>query len=65
MPGGWRSNFSGDDKERFAQYMDSFDSLRKIEEKKAGLTDRIQKHAPELTDRFDSTTPSGRIESHF
>jgi len=56
---------SGDDKERFALYMDSFDSLRKIEEKKAGLTDRIQKHAPELTDRFDSTAPSGRIESHF
>jgi hypothetical protein len=56
---------SGDDKERFALYMDSFDSLRKIEEKKAALTDRIQKHTPELTDRFDSTAPSGRIESHF
>jgi hypothetical protein len=38
---------SGDDKERFAQYMDSFDSLRKIEEKKAALTERIKKHAPE------------------
>jgi hypothetical protein len=56
---------SGDDKERFAQYMDSFDSLRKIEEKKAALTDRIKKYAPEQTGRFDSTAPSGRIESHF
>ena len=56
---------SGDDKERFAQYMDSFDSLRKIEEKKAALTERIKKHAPEQTERFDSTAPSGRIESHF
>ncbi|MDC0157112.1 DUF1552 domain-containing protein, partial [Verrucomicrobia bacterium] len=56
---------SGDDKERFALYMDSFDSLRKIEEKKAALTDRIQKHAPERTNRYDSTSPSARIESHF
>ena len=48
---------SGDDKERFALYMDSFDSLRKIEQKKAALTDRIQKHAPERTDRYDSISP--------
>ncbi len=56
---------SGDDKQRFALYMDSFDSLRKIEAKKAALTDRIQKHAPKLTARFDSISPSARIESHF
>ena len=56
---------SGSDKERFALYMDSFNSLRQIEEKKAALTDRIQKHAPELTDRYDSMAPSARIESHF
>ncbi|MDB4711212.1 DUF1552 domain-containing protein [Verrucomicrobiales bacterium] len=56
---------SGNDKERFALYMDSFNSLQKIEEKKAALTDRVQKHAPELTDRFDSIAPSARIESHF
>ena len=56
---------SGDDKERFAPYMDSFDALRKIEEKKAALTDRIHQHAPKLSKRFDSTAPSARIESHF
>jgi len=56
---------SGDDKARFAQYMDSFDSLRKIEEKKAALTERIKKYAPKQTERFNSTAPSGRIESHF
>jgi|TARA_B110001454_G_scaffold206554_1_gene217070 hypothetical protein len=56
---------SGDDKERFALYMDSFDSLRKIEEKKNTLTERIQEHAPELNDRYDSMAPSARIESHF
>ena len=56
---------SGDDKERFALYMESFSSLRKIEEKKAALTGRIQQHAPELTNRYDSMAPTARIESHF
>ena len=55
----------GDEKDRFALYLDSFDSLRKIEEKKAALTDRIQEHAPELTERYDSRAPAARIESHF
>ncbi|MBH58158.1 MAG: hypothetical protein CMJ82_13355 [Planctomycetaceae bacterium] len=56
---------TGDDKDRFALYLDSFDSLRKIEEKKAALADRIKQNAPELTDRYDSRAPSARIESHF
>lgn len=56
---------SADDKERFARYTESFASLRMIEEKKADLKDRIQKHAPELTDRYDSNTPKDRIGSHF
>ena len=56
---------SGDEKERFALYMNSFESLRSIDEKKAALTGRIREHAPELTDRFDSMAPSARIESHF
>jgi len=56
---------AGDDKERFSLYLDSFDSLRKIEEKKAALTEQVQQYAPELTDRYDSRAPSARIESHF
>ena len=56
---------SGDDKERFALYMDSFNALRKIEEKKAGLTEEVRKYAPKLSDRYDSTAPSVRIQSHF
>ena len=53
------------DKERFALYLESFDSLRKIEEKKAALTEQVRKHAPKLTDRYNSIAPSTRIESHF
>ncbi len=58
-------HLSGDDKERFALYLESFDSLRKIEEKKAALTEQVRKHAPKLTDRYNSIAPSMRIESHF
>jgi len=56
---------SRNDKERFALYLESFDSLRKIEEKKAALTEQVRKHAPKLTDRYNSIAPSTRIESHF
>ena len=56
---------TGDDKERFALYMESFESLRNIEEKKAALTDRIQLHAPKLTERYDSMTPTDRIAAQF
>ena len=56
---------SGDDLERFELYLNSFESLQRIEEKKAALTERIRKHSPKLTDRYDSKAPSARIESHF
>ncbi len=56
---------SSREKERFERYTDSFETLRRIENKKAELADEIQQHAPELTDRYDSVAPSSRIESHF
>ena len=56
---------SGAGKERFDLYLNSFQSLREIENKKAALLDRIQAHTPQLTERYDSTTTSARIESHF
>lgn len=56
---------SGDDKERFALYMDSFESLRNIEKKKAALTDRIRLHAPKLDECYDSLTPTDRIHAQF
>ena len=55
---------SGDDKERFAQHLESFDALRKIEEKKAGMTDQVRNMA-KANRCYDSTAPSARIESHF
>jgi hypothetical protein len=56
---------SGDDKERFALYTDSFDVIRKIEFKKAKFAAEAKKHAPTLTDYYKSQVPSERIASHF
>lgn len=46
-------------------YTDSFESLQKIEREKVKLTGKIKKHAPVLSDRYDSQFPSDRIGSHF
>ena len=60
-----QKQLSGEDKERFALYMNSFESIQKIEEKKASLADRIRRYAPEPTKRYDSMKPTDRIESYF
>lgn len=59
------SQLSAEDKQRFALYKESFESLRVVQEKKAGLTDQIKKHAPTPTDRYESMNPTDRIASHF
>lgn len=56
---------AGDDKERFALYLESFASLQEIEKKKAGLADRIKKFAPTPGGHYDSLKPKHRIESYF
>jgi hypothetical protein len=56
---------SGEDKERFALYTESFDTIRNIEMKKAELSAQAKKHAPTLTDFYKSQAPSERIASHF
>jgi hypothetical protein len=56
---------SGDDRERFALYLESFASLQEIEKKKAGLAGRIKKFAPAPSNHYDSLKPKHRIESYF
>ena len=56
---------SGDDKERFALYLNSFESLQEIEKKKAGLVNRIRKYSPTAGPEYDSLKPKHRIESYF
>ena len=56
---------SGDDKERFGLYTESFDAIRNIELKKAKLSAEAKQHAPTLADYYTSQVPSDRIASHF
>lgn len=56
---------NAEDKDRFAVYTDSFESLQRIEREKSKLSGKIKKHAPTLSDRYDSQLPSDRIASHF
>jgi len=60
-----QKQLSGEDRERFALYMQSFESIQKIEEKKASLADRIREFAPKPTNHYDSMKPKHRIESYF
>ena len=60
-----KKQLTGDDKERFDLYMNSFESIQKIEEKKAALAVRIQKFAPKPDARYDSLNPKDRIETYF
>ena len=56
---------SGDDKERFDRYTESFDLIRNVELKKAEFSAQAKKHAPTLTDYYNSQVPTERIASHF
>ncbi|MFT5468574.1 MAG: hypothetical protein ACI8UO_003684 [Verrucomicrobiales bacterium] len=56
---------SPDDKARFANYTDAFESLRVRAQKKALLDDQVKQNAPELTNRYESMVPSDRIDLHF
>ncbi|PHS03068.1 MAG: hypothetical protein COA78_19270 [Blastopirellula sp.] len=56
---------SSDDKQRFANYTEAFESLREREQKKVLLEDRVKQFAPELTSRYDSMVPSVRMDLHF
>ena len=56
---------SAEDRERFGLYLNSFEELQNVERKKAALTGRIKKFAPEPDDQYDSMKPKHRIESYF
>ncbi len=56
---------SQEDKQRFANYTEAFESLRLRELKKVVLNDRIKRFAPELTNKYTSRAPSVRIALHF
>ena len=54
------------DRERFDGYIDSFDSLRMRDQRKAALIDSIEKNAPEyVADKYTSMMHMDRMECQF
>ena len=56
---------SPEEKERFARYTEAFEALRIREKKKVSLEERVRKFAPQMTNKYESMTPSVRQELHF
>jgi hypothetical protein len=54
------------DRERFDGYIDTFESLRTRDQRKAALKDRIRKSAPEyVADKYTAMNHMDRMESQF
>ena len=61
-----RSRLAADDRERFDGYIDTFDSLRRRDERKTALADRIKANAPEyVADKYTSMQHMDRMEAQF
>ena len=56
---------TGDEKERFGLYLNSFEELQNLERKKVALSERVKRFAPNPRGLYDSLKPKHRIESYF
>ena len=56
---------TGDEKERFGLYLNSFEELQNLERKKVALSERVKRFAPKPGGLYDSLKPKHRIESYF
>ena len=56
---------TGDEKERFGLYLNSFEELQNLERKKVALSERVKSFAPKPGGLYDSVKPKHRIESYF
>mgnify|MGYP003635555502 CR=1 FL=1 len=54
-----------DERERFQNYTNAFESLQMRERSKASYTGRIEKHAPEFTDLYTSGVETDRQQCQF
>lgn len=59
------SQLGSDERERFENYTEAFESLRVREHRKAGFRDAIHKQAPEFTDLYTSPVETDRQECQF
>ena len=59
------NRLSTEEKMRFEGYKDAFEALRVKEDKKRHFAGRINKYAPEFTDKYNSTVETVRQECQF
>ncbi len=60
-----KHRLAGVDQEKLVIYLDGFEGLRKRRRALKGVEADVRKHAPEVSDKYDSETETDRIEAHF
>ena len=60
-----RKKLNSAEKEKLDHYLGAFDSLKERRVRLAGMTDALDKHAPEYSDKYTSKTEIHRLEAHF
>jgi hypothetical protein len=53
------------EKEKFAVYLDGFESLRERRRRLKGVELEVREHAPVVSDKYTSEVETDRIEAHF
>ena len=60
-----RDALAGDERQRFDQYLESFETLHHRQRELLARADVLRRHAPQLGDRLTSTTSSVILEAQF
>ena len=60
-----KSTLNSAEKEKLDHYLGAFESLAQRQVKLAGISEALNQHAPELTDKYRSDVEVHRLEAHF
>ncbi|MBX2853271.1 MAG: DUF1552 domain-containing protein [Phycisphaeraceae bacterium] len=60
-----KAGLNSTEKEKLDHYLGAFESLADRRVKLAGMTDVLDKHAPEFADKYSSEVEVHRLEAHF
>ena len=58
-------NLAGPEKEKFAQYLESLETLRNRQSRLNEIESTLRKHAPVASDKFRSVVETDRLDAHF
>jgi hypothetical protein len=60
-----RRELPGDGQQKLDQYLSGFEALRDRRLKLASMQDKLKAHAPEVSDKYSSSTATHQLEAHF